>query len=240
MKSQVQPKPKTIWPSSGDLLERVDFFRLDAGRKLDPTRRAEMGQFFTPPPTARLMASMFDKRRSVVRLLDAGAGVGSLTAAWVNEVCGWRKPPESVEVTTYEIDRALVEYLRMTLEECRVHCAEVGIQFEGKVIERDFIEEGTAMLEGGLFAPPVEAFDCAILNPPYRKINSDSETRRQLQSIGVETSNLYTGFLSIVVRLLEPGGELVAITPRSCSSLHRRSCRVGRVWQSPRRAAGRF
>jgi adenine-specific DNA-methyltransferase len=33
--------------------------------------------------------------------------------------------------------------------------------------------------------------------------------------MGVETSNLYTGFLAAAVRLLEPGGEMVAITPRS-------------------------
>jgi len=30
-----------------------------------------------------------------------------------------------------------------------------------------------------------------------------------------ETSNLYTAFLAIAIKLLEPGGELVAITPRS-------------------------
>ncbi len=72
------------------------------------------------------------------------------------------------------------------------------------------------MLRGSLFAPRgTQDFDCAILNPPYRKINSDSRDRRLLRSIGVETSNLYSGFLAIVVKLLKRGGELVAITPRS-------------------------
>src|SRR5688572_2593664 len=33
--------------------------------------------------------------------------------------------------------------------------------------------------------------------------------------MGVETSNLYTGFLAVAVNLIESGGELVAITPRS-------------------------
>jgi adenine-specific DNA-methyltransferase len=36
-----------------------------------------------------------------------------------------------------------------------------------------------------------------------------------LRALGIETSNLYTGFLALVIKLLEPGGELVAITPRS-------------------------
>jgi hypothetical protein len=40
-------------------LEGVEFFRLDANRKLDPERRSELGQFMTPSATSRLMASMF-------------------------------------------------------------------------------------------------------------------------------------------------------------------------------------
>ncbi|MGH9566057.1 MAG: Eco57I restriction-modification methylase domain-containing protein, partial [Candidatus Angelobacter sp.] len=61
----------------------------------------------------------------------------------------------------------------------------------------------------------IQRFDCAILNPPYKNINSDSDTRATLREIGIETSNLYTGFLAVVLLLLSDGGELVAITPRS-------------------------
>jgi adenine-specific DNA-methyltransferase len=42
------------------------------------------------------------------------------------------------------------------------------------------------------------------MNPPYRKINTDSAERVALREIGVETSNLYTGFLSVALRLLAP------------------------------------
>jgi len=58
-------------------------------------------------------------------------------------------------------------------------------------------------------------YNCVILNPPYRKIRSDSEVRRTLRKVGVETSNLYAGFVAIAIQQLRPGGELVAITPRS-------------------------
>ena len=54
-----------------------------------------------------------------------------------------------------------------------------------------------------------------ILNPPYKKIKSASTHRRRLRAVGIETSNLYTGFLSLVIKLLAHGGEMVAITPRS-------------------------
>jgi len=64
-----------------NLLERADFYRLDASRLLDPERRAQFGQFMTPEPVAGFMASLFrDIATPDIRLLDAGAGVGSLDA----------------------------------------------------------------------------------------------------------------------------------------------------------------
>src|SRR5260370_13791856 len=196
------------------LLDRVDFFRLDANRKLDPERRSALGQFMTPPATARLMASMFETQSDELTLVDAGAGVGSLTAAFINEICERTPKPKSIHATAYEIDPGLAEYLKSTLDQCRKASGSEGIAFESELIESDFIEEGTRKLRQEMFAP-VRRFNCAILNPPYKKINSESETRLTLREIGIETSNLYTGFLSVVLMLLAPGGELVAITPRS-------------------------
>ena len=58
-------------------------------------------------------------------------------------------------------------------------------------------------------------FTCAILNPPYRKIGSDSDERKACRAVGLEASNLYAAFVGATVSLLEEGGDLVAITPRS-------------------------
>ncbi len=160
------------------------------------------------------MASLFEPPREHVRLLDAGAGVGTLSAAFIAEVCAWPTPPKDVTVTAYEIDPALVEYLRDTLEACRAECERAGVQFTADVRQEDFIQSGANRLRPELLDEH-EAYTHAILNPPYRKINSNSEMRQLLRSVGIETSNLYTAFLSIVTGMLEPGGELVAITPRS-------------------------
>src|SRR5690606_24278062 len=87
---------------------------------------------------------------------------------------------------------------------------------------------GAELLGADLFQETSEKRCCthAILNPPYKKINSNSEHRLLLRSIGIETVNLYTAFLGIVVMLLEPGGELVAITPRSfCNGPYYKSFR---------------
>jgi len=71
------------------------------------------------------------------------------------------------------------------------------------------------ILSDGLFQVDPQRYTAAILNPPYKKIRSESEFRQLLRGIGIETSNLYTAFLALVVSLLEREGEFVSITPRS-------------------------
>lgn len=199
---------------SGLLSEQVDLYRVDAARRLDPSQRAQFGQFLTPSNTALLMASMFQLSAPSLHLLDAGAGVGSLSAAFVSEICRRPRKPKSLKVTAYEIDPKLARYLRSTVQDCQGLCESVGISFAADVLEEDFIRSAVGMLRQEVFAP-IERFNCAILNPPYRKIAGDSEVRLQLREAGIETSNLYTGFLSLVILLLAPEAELVAITPRS-------------------------
>jgi adenine-specific DNA-methyltransferase len=122
--------PRTQMKTSAALVDSIDFFRLDANRKIQPERRSDLGQFMTPPATARLMASMFQANQEEISLLDAGAGVGSLTAAFVSEVCARSARPKSISVTVYEIDPILAEYLEGTLAQCRSTCAEVGVAFD--------------------------------------------------------------------------------------------------------------
>lgn len=215
-------------PSPAALVERVDLLRFDATRRLDPDRQAEMGQFMTPAPIARLMASMFEGQGRSPRLLDAGAGIGSLTAAWVAEMCSRKNPPREIAVVAYEVDPTLAGYLRETLDACRALCERTSIRFEAEVRQEDFIGAGVGALRGGLFAGTREEFDAAILNPPYRKIHSDSKTRRLLETLGAESTNLYAAFLSLAIGFLKPEGELVAITPRSfCNGPYFRSFRKG-------------
>ena len=140
-----------------------------------------------------------------------------MTAAFVEEMCSRTKRPRQVTATAYELDPVLAEYLTSTLKECRQACRSVGIEFTGDIDRTDFIKAGSTLLENDLFPEDLEGsrFTHAILNPPYKKISNNSEYRLLLRSIGIETVNLYTAFLGITTLLLEAGGELVAITPRS-------------------------
>ncbi|MEH2321071.1 BsuBI/PstI family type II restriction endonuclease [Nostoc sp.] len=203
--------------SSANLLAEVDLHRAVASLKLRQDKKVSMGQFLTPASVAQLMAGMFNRLDlPEISLLDAGAGIGSLLAAFVAKVCQHRQHTSSLRVVAYEIDPFLIGYLHQTLKLCERECEYVGISFNYEIRETDFIEDAVRLLQIGLLnSANATEFTHAILNPPYLKINAHSQVRELLRSIGLETSNLYTGFMTATAQLLKPSGEFVAITPRS-------------------------
>jgi adenine-specific DNA-methyltransferase len=208
------------------LSDYVDMLRAKANRDLDERHRSELGQFMTPASTARLLASMLTLDTQSVSLLDAGAGVGSLLSAAVEALCLRDTPPQSIQITAYEIEPRLIPYLHQTLDLCRHSCEAVSCAFTSTVITKDFVLDAVEQLASPLFVQQLIRYDAAILNPPYRKIQTESLHRTQLRRVGVETTNLYAGFLALAIMLLNDGGELVAITPRSfCNGPYFRSFR---------------
>jgi len=196
------------------LVEGVDELRRRANTCLNGSRRAELGQFLTPPEVASFMSSMFLVRRQEIRLLDPGAGVGSLTAAFVSRMLDRQRAPRSITVVAYEVDPTLADLLEQSLGLCQQACARMHIRFEGEVRRVDYLADRSSA-EAALFAQDEEPFDCVIMNPPYRKIHSQSASRRYLRNAGIESSNIYPGFLLLAARQLRVGGELVSINPRS-------------------------
>ncbi len=198
------------------MLELVELLRIDATRRLDPDTRAQKGQFLTPTPLARFMASMFEVEPAAsVRLLDAGAGIGSLSAAFAACASGKRRI-RKLEVVAYETEHMLLPYLEQVYAACRQLCESAGVGFSFEIHEEDFISSVVSALRGDLFTrADFEPFDATILNPPYKKIRSDSPERLLLREVGIETGNLYSAFLSLALKMLREDGEMVAITPRS-------------------------
>lgn len=194
-------------------LHQADAARREVSPTLDPKQRSKLGQFMTPAPVATFMAGMFDHLPKDIHLLDAGAGVGSLTAAFVQEAITRKDPPQSIDVTTFEVDPVLGQYLAETLAACSYECEEAGIVFTSRIVPEDYILHAAEPLLSEHSAPA--QYDCAILNPPYAKINTGSKARKALSSMGIETTNLYTAFVAVALDQLKSGGQLVAITPRS-------------------------
>ena len=195
--------------------------RLDPDRPDRPTRRAELGQFFTPAGVARFMASMLQARESPAdcKLLDPGGGAGVLTAAAVEELCGRpeRSRPAALHATVWELDARLADGLGRTFERCHAVCAKAGVAFRGEQRRGNFVLDAAAWADDRNLLDPDRRprFHVAIMNPPYRKLRTDSAERARLSAAGIETSNLYSAFVWLALKLLAAGGELVAITPRS-------------------------
>ena len=193
-----------------EAIQDIDVRRKSIAKNTPSERKSELGQFMTPSRIAEFMANMFETASGMdIRLLDAGAGIGSLTAAFSESM--EKSSPRSLHCATWELDPLLQEHLSETLEICRDAFVGTPVVFSSEVHGEDFILSASQ----GIRCGTTPTFTHAILNPPYKKLRTDSEHRRALRSVGIETSNLYTAFVALALLMLEDGGELVAITPRS-------------------------
>ena len=157
------------------------------------------------------MASLFVQRTdNDCRLLDAGAGIGSLSAAFLQRWADGGFDFKHVQLDAFEIDESLLPHLAQTLE-----AYSNSQKVDSTIRSSDFVISAADWISGNFFAEPLPSYTHAILNPPYKKIRSDSEHRSALRRAGIETVNLYSAFVALSLALLEDSGQLVAIIPRS-------------------------
>lgn len=195
------------------LSEQIDFYRIDADRKLDEHSRSSLGQYMTPSNICSYMASMFQACKSEeVSILDPGAGVGSLSVGLVEELIKKSVSLRKINLEAFEIDKLLVKYLENSLETVQKFADDNNVELNYEANSYDFIEECNKRVLGMLTK---ETFTHVIMNPPYKKIHSKSLHRKILEGLNLHAPNLYAAFIALAIKLLRPNGELVAIVPRS-------------------------
>lgn len=193
-----------LWPSA------VEKTRLRLSKSTGQEKKSRYGQFFTPQRTASFMAGLFPDGKGRCRLLDAGAGIGSLSAAFLER---WQSAGfhfERVELDAFEVDDSLHAYLSKTLEQYKNHSNCIPT-----IRKADFIHVAADRLAGGFFADEFEKYTHVILNPPYKKISAHSLHRLAMRKLGIEAVNLYSAFVSLAIALTVLSGQIVAIIPRS-------------------------
>lgn len=119
--------------------------RLQLSRSTDARKKAQLGQFLTPARTASFMASLFPPASGRCSLLDAGAGIGSLSVAFLER---WRAGGfafDRVDLSAFELDDSLHQALR------DAYTPFAESEFEAKVHGGDFILTATDWLAGGIF-----------------------------------------------------------------------------------------
>lgn len=169
------------------------------------SHKSAMGQFMTPASVAAFMAGLFEPRTGDMRLLDAGAGLGALTCAVLDRWKAGELGRGHMTVQVHEMDDRLRAHLEETLGG---YAARDGVQVRVKA--GDYLAQAANEIEHGK-----TFFTHAILNPPYKKINTDSDARSQARRAGLETVNLYSAFVGMALAQMSEGGQLVAIIPRS-------------------------
>jgi len=189
------------------LLSVIEERRLRVSNSTDTVRKSLFGQFFTPATTAWFMARLFTPSiAGDCRLLDAGAGIGSLSSAFLERCASGELNFDKIDVSAFELDTLLLKELNDSLIS---YTNSTSLAY--KIFDVDFIEEAVNRIQFGY----KDYFTHAILNPPYKKINSNSRQRLLLRLVGIETVNLYSAFIALSLELVKPGGQIVAIIPRS-------------------------
>lgn len=192
-----------------DLAGLAEAERVAALGGLDARTQSTLGQFFTPTAAAQLIASIPRlPSAGTIRVLDPGAGSGVLSAALVSRVLAER-PDLSLDIVAVERDRSVLPHLHATLAGCeRAGAGRVA----ARAVEADFILNSTGLDSSLSFDA---SFDVVIENPPYGKLATSSPYRHAMRASGVDSPNLYAAFIAVSVAALQPGGQIVAITPRS-------------------------
>ena len=179
----------------------LDAARHQHSRAVARPQREAIGQFLTPAAIAHFMAAQLSLGLDN-RLLDPGAGIGTLAAAVATRL----KPGQSLAITAWEPD---------TLAAARwpelLGSDTLPANVRAQLHRADYVAAAAHSIALG--EAPV--YTHAILNPPYQKIGVNSTHRLALRSAGIETVNLYAGFVALALLQLQRGGELVAIIPRS-------------------------
>jgi adenine-specific DNA-methyltransferase len=187
--------------------------------KIAPTHKEKFAQYLTPVEIARFMTQQsvkyWKKTESSTlaehtSILDPGAGSGILSYCLINEL--YKKNNDlNLSLDVWEVDDTIIPELSRTFQNIK------ETHFKYNVYHKDFITNTSQDIYWNIS----KQYDLVIMNPPYKKINSDSIHRNVLRDLGIETVNTYSAFMALAIKLMADNGILTAIVPRSfCNGLY--------------------
>ncbi|MBS7230978.1 N-6 DNA methylase [Flavobacterium psychroterrae] len=173
--------------------------------------KKKLGQFFTSLEVSEFMASLIGPEiltKLSIKILDAGAGMGILSAAASLECL--EKGIKEIHVEAYELDTKAIEYLKMTYELLVIFFMSKGATFTFRIHNLDFVLNPPYQIGSE------EKFDLSVINPPYFKYNTkDSPYCKATLSLYKGNPNIYASFMALCLKSLKSNGQLIVIVPRS-------------------------
>ncbi|MEJ1298817.1 MAG: Eco57I restriction-modification methylase domain-containing protein [Candidatus Sedimenticola sp. (ex Thyasira tokunagai)] len=172
-------------------------------------QRKSLGQFFTGIIVSDYMASLVNKPKSkIVRILDAGAGTGILTASTALRCLDLGC--KNLHAVLYELDSEAVPNLEQTLKIIQNTFSQQGGRFSFEIRCEDFVLARPDKDES------VKGFDISVINPPYFKYSvKNSPYAKVVADLYHGDPNIYASFMAVVMASMNKGGQMITITPRS-------------------------
>ncbi len=187
--------------------------------------KKDNGQFFTPTPIARLLASYSDLIKTSLKILDPGCGTAILSCALIEQIIENSNNIERIDLVAYETDLELIPFSKKALDYLKEWLLNKGVQFNYVLLKSDFVLENASVLRENKLPSLFEEikkvdedFDIIISNPPYFKLSKDDKRVIASQELISGQPNIYSIFMGIAAKLLSKNGELIFITPRSFAS----------------------
>lgn len=186
-------------------------------QNISKEKRKSIGQFFTPTSIARFMAKLAELKTESVKILDAGAGSGILTAALCQK-CIEAKIVKDVYVDLYENNPDVFPILEQSMKAISSFMDQNGIGFKYRIINKNFIVDNSDFWHGIEARAEESLYDIVITNPPYKKIRKNDIESISMSDIVYGQPNIYFLFLAMSAKLLKENGQLISINPRSFTS----------------------
>lgn len=183
------------------------------------------GQFFTPIPISRLLASLCNLPKTKIRILDPGCGTAILSCALIEKLVEENNEIDKIELVAYETDDALIPFSQKAINYLKKWLLHRKVKFIYSLHNSDFVLENAKVLKKknlpSLFDDTTiidDNFDIIISNPPYFKLSKADKRVMVSQELVSGQPNIYSFFMGIAAKLLSENGELIFITPRSFAS----------------------
>lgn len=176
--------------------------------------KKNLGQFFTPKDLAIFMASIanVDIEKNSIRILDPGCGTLMLASSLVEKLVRENLNIEEIIIDVYEIDTLLKNDIARLGEKLTLWGRENKVKLKVNHFVEDFI------LANKDYHTTIKKYDYIIANPPYFKIGKGDKRLTIFGNSLKGQQNIYSLFMLLSSFLLNEGGQLIYLVPRSFTS----------------------
>lgn len=194
------------------MIRQIEKNTFEYQKKVSKKDRKLKAQFFTTLSIAQYMSSLssVDIGKEHLNILDCGAGTGILTCSLIDKLIedGFNG---AINIDLYENDEKIIQTLNKNMKLYTDKYKNIKIN----VIQDNFILSNKDAWINHQFEG---IYDIVIANPPYKKLVKSAEESVLMDKVVHGQPNIYFLFMSMSIKLLKTGGEMIFITPRSFTS----------------------